>query len=91
MTLATTPHSQPTAPTARPPLANQPEVRGCLQPAHQSNWNGVAAGLSTTSGFISTHTGLQSFNRYSYCTNNPLKYTDPSGYRRKPDGCRNGR
>jgi RHS repeat-associated protein len=22
----------------------------------------------------------QSFNRYSYCLNNPLKYTDPSGY-----------
>ena len=21
----------------------------------------------------------QSFNRYSYCLNNPLKYTDPSG------------
>ena len=21
----------------------------------------------------------QSFNRYSYCINNPLKYTDPSG------------
>ncbi len=22
----------------------------------------------------------QSFNRYSYCLNNPLKYTDPSGW-----------
>jgi RHS repeat-associated protein len=22
----------------------------------------------------------QSFNRYSYCLNNPLKYTDPSGH-----------
>lgn len=22
----------------------------------------------------------QSYNRYSYCLNNPLKYTDPSGY-----------
>jgi RHS repeat-associated protein len=21
----------------------------------------------------------QSFNRYSYCLNNPLKYTDPTG------------
>jgi RHS repeat-associated protein len=21
----------------------------------------------------------QSYNRYSYCMNNPLKYTDPSG------------
>ncbi len=23
---------------------------------------------------------LQSFNRYSYCANNPLTYTDPSGF-----------
>ena len=23
---------------------------------------------------------IQNFNRYSYCLNNPLKYTDPSGY-----------
>jgi hypothetical protein len=57
-----------------------------LQSAHQSIWYGVAAGFNTTSDFISTRTGLQGFNRYSYCTNNPLKYTDPSGYRRKPDG-----
>jgi RHS repeat-associated protein len=27
----------------------------------------------------------QSHNRYSYCLNNPLKYTDPSGYSYKPD------
>lgn len=26
----------------------------------------------------------QSYNRYSYCLNNPLKYTDPSGYNYKP-------
>ena len=24
---------------------------------------------------------IQNYNRYSYCLNNPLKYTDPSGYR----------
>jgi len=36
--------------------------------------------------FISADTVIQnladpqSFNRYSYCTNNPLKYTDPSGH-----------
>ena len=27
----------------------------------------------------------QNYNRYSYCLNNPLKYTDPSGYSYKPD------
>ena len=38
--------------------------------------------------FISADTMIQNtanpqfFNRYSYVTNNPLKYTDPSGYGR---------
>lgn len=34
---------------------------------------------------------IQNYNRYSYCLNNPLKYTDPSGYKKKKktdnDGC----
>jgi RHS repeat-associated protein len=30
--------------------------------------------------FIQIPSYSQSFNRYSYCLNNPLKYTDPSGY-----------
>jgi RHS repeat-associated protein len=30
--------------------------------------------------FIQDMTDLQSLNRYSYCNNNPLSYTDPSGY-----------
>lgn len=30
--------------------------------------------------FISNPANSQSYNRYSYCFNNPLKYTDPSGY-----------
>jgi RHS repeat-associated protein len=29
---------------------------------------------------------LQSFNRYSYCSNNPLVYTDPSGHGEADDG-----
>ncbi len=29
--------------------------------------------------YIQDPTNPQSFNRYSYCLNNPLKYTDPSG------------
>jgi RHS repeat-associated protein len=30
--------------------------------------------------FVSSATSTQSYNRYSYCLNNPLRYTDPSGY-----------
>ena len=29
--------------------------------------------------FVESAGDLQTFNRYSYCRNNPLKYTDPSG------------
>lgn len=29
--------------------------------------------------FVQNETATQAFNRYSYCANNPLKYTDPSG------------
>jgi hypothetical protein len=30
--------------------------------------------------FIQAPSNSQSYNRYSYVFNNPLKYTDPSGY-----------
>ncbi len=30
--------------------------------------------------FIANPANSQNYNRYSYCLNNPLKYTDPSGY-----------
>ena len=30
--------------------------------------------------FIQNFNAAQSYNHYSYCSNNPLKYTDPSGY-----------
>lgn len=30
--------------------------------------------------FVQSPDNSQSFNRYSYCLNNPLKYTDPSGW-----------
>lgn len=33
----------------------------------------------STDNFVQEPGSTQSFNRYSYCLNNPLKYTDPSG------------
>ncbi len=30
--------------------------------------------------FVQSSTSAQSYNRYSYCWNNPLKFVDPSGY-----------
>jgi RHS repeat-associated protein len=35
--------------------------------------------------YVQGAASTQSYNRYSYCFNNPLKYTDPSGY--NPWGC----
>ncbi|MDD5570642.1 MAG: FG-GAP-like repeat-containing protein [Bacteroidales bacterium] len=34
--------------------------------------------------FVQEPGNTQSYNRYSYCFNNPLKYTDPSGYIAEP-------
>ena len=34
--------------------------------------------------YIGDPASTQSYNRYSYALNNPLKYTDPSGYNYKP-------
>ena len=33
----------------------------------------------STDNFVQEPNSTQSFNRYSYCLNNPLKYNDPSG------------
>jgi RHS repeat-associated protein len=35
--------------------------------------------------FVQAPGNNQSYNRYSYCLNNPLKYTDPSGYTNHPN------
>ena len=34
---------------------------------------------------IQDPTDIQNYNRYSYCLNNPLKYTDPSGFMNFPE------
>ncbi len=39
----------------------------------------VLARFLSPDNFVQAPTYTQSFNRYSYCLNNPLKYTDPSG------------
>ena len=39
----------------------------------------VVARFLSCDNFVQEPTNSQNFNRYSYCLNNPLKYTDPSG------------
>ena len=34
--------------------------------------------------FVQAPTNAQNYNRYSYVLNNPLMYTDPSGYTTEP-------
>jgi RHS repeat-associated protein len=38
--------------------------------------------MLSVDNFVQNKSSTQSHNRYSYCLNNPLKYTDPSGYKR---------
>lgn len=40
----------------------------------------VLGRFMTPDPFVGNATDLQSYNRYSYVNNNPLMYTDPSGY-----------
>ena len=41
----------------------------------------VIGSMLSPDPFIQDPTNSQNFNRYSYVLNNPLKYTDPSGYK----------
>ena len=34
--------------------------------------------------FVQSPANTQNYNRYSYCLNNPMKFTDPSGYFQAP-------
>jgi hypothetical protein len=40
----------------------------------------IAARMMNADPFIANPNSAQDYNRYSYVRNNPLKYTDPSGY-----------
>lgn len=39
----------------------------------------ILAQFLSPDNYVQAPTNSQNFNRYSYCINNPLKYTDPSG------------
>ena len=41
--------------------------------------NPVIGRVLSPDNFVQDATGTQNFNRYTYCLNNPLKYTDPDG------------
>ena len=40
----------------------------------------VMSSFLSVDRYVQNPSNSQSFNRYSYCLNNPLKYTDPSGW-----------
>lgn len=42
--------------------------------------NPLTARMLSPDPFVQNASSTQNYNRYSYCMNNPLKYTDPSGY-----------
>lgn len=43
-------------------------------------YNPIIARFTSADPYVQDPTDLQSYNRYSYIVNNPLGYTDPSGY-----------
>ena len=43
-------------------------------------YNPILGRFMQADPFIQAPGNLQSFNRYSYVLNNPMSYTDPSGY-----------
>jgi len=45
------------------------------------NYDPALARFLSSDPFLSDPTNSQDHNRYSYCLNNPLTYTDPSGYK----------
>ena len=55
-----------------------------LAPFGIINMNGriydpISASFFSPDPFVVDPSNTQAFNRYSYCLNNPLMYTDPSG------------
>jgi RHS repeat-associated protein len=72
------------------PPANLITSRGFTGHEHMDdfkliNMNGriydpVLGRFTSPDPFVADPTSTQDFNRYSYCVNNPLMFTDPSGY-----------
>ncbi len=52
---------------------------GGLGEANGRMYDPVMSGFLSPDNYIQSPGFSQSFNRYAYCFNNPLKYTDPSG------------
>jgi len=46
-------------------------------------YDAVVGRMLSADKYVADASNSQSYNRYSYCSNNPLKYTDPSGWRQQ--------
>ncbi|MDR2836857.1 MAG: hypothetical protein LBV69_11840 [Bacteroidales bacterium] len=54
-------------------------VTYCYDTSAMLDYDPVIGRVLSPDNYVQDATNAQSYNRYSYCLNNPLKYTDPSG------------
>jgi RHS repeat-associated protein len=50
-----------------------------VHPDHLGSWTTVTSTFLSVDNYVQDPSSTQNFNRYAYCMNNPLKYTDPDG------------
>ena len=68
--------------TARTYFADKGEANGrCYDP--------IVSGFLSVDACLQDPTSAQGFNRYAYCSHNPLRYVDPTGWSNQPFGTPN--
>jgi hypothetical protein len=61
-------------------LINMPACRNKNEGRNGRAYDPLLGQFLSPDPFVSNPENPQRYNRYAYCLNNPLKYTDPSGY-----------